>query len=220
MSTRRTCAPLTRYCPSPPRCSRRTIETSENSMPGRAWSALSKRSSTSQKSAGERPAAPEKSTSSGFSARSSLGARLPDAQTSASAMFDLPEPFGPTTTATPGSSRTSVLSGNDLKPRSFMDVRCTRAKCDYRAGWGLRGFRRELRECLLRRRLLGLLLRAPRADAGLLPVDRHGAGERPVVRGPLDLDHGVPHLPMPARDRLLQLGLVVDLLGAGVRDAA
>src|SRR5262245_3961712 len=35
----------------------------------------------------------------------------------ASATFDLPEPLGPTTTATPGSRRTSTGSGNDLKPR-------------------------------------------------------------------------------------------------------
>ena len=32
-------------------------------------------------------------------------------------MFDFPEPLGPTTTATPGSRRTSTGSGNDLKPR-------------------------------------------------------------------------------------------------------
>src|SRR5690349_11836213 len=42
-------------------------------------------------------------------------------------MFDLPEPFGPTTTATPGSRRTSTASGNDLKPRSLIARRCTRA---------------------------------------------------------------------------------------------
>src|SRR5206468_3154687 len=67
-------------------------------------------------------------TSSGFSARSSLGLKLPAAQTIASAMFDLPEPFGPTTTATPGSRRTSTDSGNDLKPRRRMERRCTRGK--------------------------------------------------------------------------------------------
>ena len=68
---------------------------------------------------------PAKRTSSGFSARSSLGASEPAAQISASAMFDLPEPFGPTTTATPGSRRTSTGSGNDLKPRSLIARRCT-----------------------------------------------------------------------------------------------
>jgi hypothetical protein len=58
--------------------------------------------------------------------RAILGARLPAAQSSASEMFDLPEPFGPTTTATPRSSRTSTGSGKDLKPRSFIARRCTR----------------------------------------------------------------------------------------------
>ena len=73
-----------------------------------------------------RRAAPAKSTSSGFSARSSCGASEPAAQTIASATFDFPEPFGPTTTATPGSSRISTGSGNDLKPRSLIARRCTR----------------------------------------------------------------------------------------------
>ena len=41
---------------------------------------------------------------------------------------DLPDPFGPTTTATPGSRRTSTGSGNDLKPRSLIARRYTRAK--------------------------------------------------------------------------------------------
>ena len=51
---------------------------------------------------------PPKRTSSGFSARSSDGVSEPAAQTIASATFDLPEPFGPTTTATPGSSLSST----------------------------------------------------------------------------------------------------------------
>ena len=49
----------------------------------------------------------------------------PEAQTIASETFDLPEPFGPTTTATPVSSFTSTGSGNDLKPRSLIERRCT-----------------------------------------------------------------------------------------------
>ena len=40
-------------------------------------------------------------------------------------MFDLPEPFGPTTTATPGSRASSSGSGNDLKPRMRIVFRCT-----------------------------------------------------------------------------------------------
>ena len=71
-------------------------------------SSLSKTSSTSQWSAAGRVEEPPKSTSSGFSARSSDGVSEPAAQTIASATFDLPEPFGPTTTATPGSSFSSM----------------------------------------------------------------------------------------------------------------
>src|SRR6266480_2489515 len=92
---------------------------------GRAPSALSKSSSTSQKSAGPRAPPPAKRTSSGFSARSSVGLSEPAAQRIASETLDLPEPFGPTITPTPGSRRTSSGSGNDLKPRSLTARRCT-----------------------------------------------------------------------------------------------
>ena len=37
----------------------------------------------------------------------------------------LARPFGPTTTATPGSSFSSSVSGNDLKPRRRRERRCT-----------------------------------------------------------------------------------------------
>ena len=57
-------------------------------------------------------------------ARACSGCRPP--RRTASAMFDLPEPFGPTTTATPGSRRTSTGSGNDLKPRRRIERRYTR----------------------------------------------------------------------------------------------
>src|SRR5919201_2380655 len=69
----------------------------------------------------------------------------------------------------------------------------------------------ELVECFLGRRLLRSLLRAARADAGLLAVDDRGAGEGALVRRPRDLEHRVGHLLRPARERLLQLGLVVDV---------
>jgi hypothetical protein len=38
-------------------------------------------------------------------------------------MLDLPEPFGPTTTETPGENSSRVRSGNDLKPFRFSDRR-------------------------------------------------------------------------------------------------
>src|SRR5207237_9444240 len=95
---------------------------------GPSPSGLSKSSSTSQKSSTGRPLPPAKRTSSGFSARSSEGASEPAAQTIASETLDLPDPFGPTTTATPGSRRTSTGSGNDLKPRSLIARRFIRER--------------------------------------------------------------------------------------------
>ena len=73
-SVRRTAALLTRYWPSPPRTSRRVIAISLKSTSSpKPPSSLSKTSSTSQWSAADRLAEPPKSTSSGFSARSSDG---------------------------------------------------------------------------------------------------------------------------------------------------
>src|SRR3990170_4456270 len=43
----------------------------------------------------------------------------------ASTRFDFPEPFGPTTTVTPGSHSIRVRSANDLKPTSESVLRCT-----------------------------------------------------------------------------------------------
>src|SRR4029453_4907684 len=50
----------------------------------------------------------------------------PSTQATASTRFDLPEPFGPTTTVTPGSNSSTVLSANDLKPRGGSALRNTR----------------------------------------------------------------------------------------------
>ena len=51
----------------------------------------------------------------------------------------------------------------------------------------------QARERLAGRLLLGGLLRRPVADAGLLAVDHRSAGERPVVRRALDVQHRVRH---------------------------
>ena len=61
-------------------------------------------------------AVPAKITSSIFWLRTELGACAPSTQAMASTTFDLPDPFGPTTTVTPGSSSIVVASANDLKP--------------------------------------------------------------------------------------------------------
>jgi hypothetical protein len=39
-------------------------------------------------------------------------------------MFDLPHPFGPTITLTPGANASFVRSGKDLKPLMVIELRC------------------------------------------------------------------------------------------------
>ena len=71
---------------------------------------------TSARPSGGRVAVPAKMTSSIFWLRTALGAWAPSTQAMASTTFDLPDPLGPTTTVTPGSSSSVVASANDLKP--------------------------------------------------------------------------------------------------------
>ena len=60
-----------------------------------------------------------------LAAHGRLGACAPSTQAMASTTFDLPDPFGPTTTVTPGSSCSVVASANDLKPLRVRDFRNT-----------------------------------------------------------------------------------------------
>src|SRR5439155_8909879 len=78
----------------------------------------------------------------------------------------------------------------------------------------------ELRQGLFGSLLLGGLLRLAVADSELLPIDDRCRGEAPVVRRPLDLEHGVVHRLAPSRQCLLELGLVVDVAVQRVVDAA
>ena len=55
-------------------------------------------------------------TSSIFAERTAVGAWAPSTHAMASTTLDLPEPLGPTTTVTPGSSSSVAGSANDLKP--------------------------------------------------------------------------------------------------------
>ena len=75
-------------------------------------------------------------------------------------MFDLPEPFGPTITDTPGVNSSRVRSGNDLKPFRVIDLRCIVTALQASSS------------AVGRRGLLGVLLRAP------------GAARRPPRRRP------------------------------------
>src|SRR5215510_8976806 len=115
MSVRRQRAPLRRYSASPLRSIRREIEISEKSLAARP-SELSMTISTSAKRLGDCPLPPAKITSRICWPRIADGLCSPSAQSTASVMFDLPDPFGPTITLTPGEKVSRVRSGKDLKP--------------------------------------------------------------------------------------------------------
>ena len=117
-------APLTRYSPSPARLSRRTIEISDSGR-STAESELSSTTSTSASARACTPCAPAKITSCIDCPRTATGDCSPIAHSTASVTLDLPEPFGPTITETPGEKSSFVRSGNDLKPLSVIDLRCT-----------------------------------------------------------------------------------------------
>jgi hypothetical protein len=57
--------------------------------------------------------------------RTASGLCSPNAQRTASVMFDLPQPLGPTMTLTPGENSRRVRSGNDLNPLMVIELRCT-----------------------------------------------------------------------------------------------
>jgi hypothetical protein len=127
MSSSRHDAPLIAYSLSPERNSVRVIVTSLNSM-GSKPALLSSVSETSARPSAARFAEPAKMTSSIFWERTALGAIAPSTQAMASTTFDLPEPFGPTTTVTPGSRLRVVASANDLNPlmvRVFRNIGTT-----------------------------------------------------------------------------------------------
>src|SRR5437879_1951059 len=114
-SSNRQGTPLMAYSLSPLRNSVRVIVTSANSV-GRRPASLSIVRLTSARPSAGRLAVPAKMTSSSFDDRTVFGPWAPSTHATASTMFDLPEPLGPTTTVTPGSSSSVVVSANDLKP--------------------------------------------------------------------------------------------------------
>src|SRR4051812_37780503 len=122
MSSRRHGAPLIMYSDSPVRNSVRVIVTSENSI-GSNRDVLSIVSDTSARPSAGRSEVPAKMTSSILPPRSARAPWAPSTHATESTMFDLPEPFGPTTTQTPGSKSSVVLSAKDLKPFNVSDLR-------------------------------------------------------------------------------------------------
>ena len=115
-------APFSRYSPSPLRSIRRSTEISENSLFARP-SELSITTSTSANRRRCWPFPPAKITSCIVWPRTAVGLCSPRAQRTASVMFDLPQPFGPTITLTPGENVSRVRSGNDLNPLRLISFR-------------------------------------------------------------------------------------------------
>ncbi len=107
-------------CPS--RLTVRLTEISLNAAysPVMVWSELSKISSTAACDTGLRAELPEKITSVSESPRRRLAALSPITQRIASMMFDLPQPFGPTTPVMLVGRCSVVGSTKDLKPESLI----------------------------------------------------------------------------------------------------
>ena len=122
-SSRRHGTPLIAYSLSPLRNSVRLIDTSAKSI-GSMPEVLSIVSVTSARPSAARLAVPAKMTSSIFPERTVRGPWAPSTQATASTMLDLPAPFGPTTTVTPGSRSSVVVSANDLNPLRVRVFRC------------------------------------------------------------------------------------------------
>ena len=112
------------YSLSPLRNNVRDTLTSEKSS-GNRPAELSSVRVTSARPSAARLFVPLKMTSSIFWLRTELGACAPSTHAMASTTFDLPDPFGPTTTVTPGSISRTVESAKDLKPLRVRDLRNT-----------------------------------------------------------------------------------------------
>ena len=112
-----------RYSLSPPRTQRRVmIISSPRSTIFPSSSVLSRIRETSAVVIARRDAAPAKMTSSIFEPRTPFADVSPSTQRMASDIFDFPLPLGPTTIVAPSLKLSTVLSGNDLKPRSSSDL--------------------------------------------------------------------------------------------------
>src|SRR6478736_9692956 len=122
MSRRRHLVPLSEYELTPSRLTVRLTEISLNAAysPVIVWSLLSKINSTVACDTGLRALLPEKITSVSESPRKRLAELSPMTQRTASMMFDLPQPFGPTTPVMLPERWRVVGSTNDLKPDSLI----------------------------------------------------------------------------------------------------
>src|SRR5204862_3383848 len=117
MSRSRTGDRFRRYSLWPERDSRRVTRTSWYAI-GSVPSVLLTTRETSATFTGRRPVEPWKITSSILPPRNRRGDCSPSTQRTASEMFDLPQPLGPTMAVTPASNGSSTVPANDLKPDS------------------------------------------------------------------------------------------------------
>src|SRR5947208_682373 len=81
-------------------------------------------SDTSAIPSGLRPSVPLKITSAISPPRNALADCSPSTQRTASSTLDFPQPLGPTIAVTPSWKLKTVLSANDLKPKSSSDCKC------------------------------------------------------------------------------------------------
>src|SRR5215207_5687494 len=127
ISLRRTTLPFSRYWLSPPRKTRRPMETRPSSTPAKVRSVRSV-SVHSAMPSGLRLSEPLKMTSSMVPPRRLLALCSPSTQVIASERLLLPQPLGPTMAVTPPAKRTSTGSTKDLKPeiwsRSTFSMEC------------------------------------------------------------------------------------------------
>ena len=124
MSSSRQGTRLMAYSESPDRNRVRVMVTSENSI-GNKPALLSIVRDTSARPSAARLGVPAKMTSSILADRRLRGPWAPSTHATASTTLDLPLPFGPTTTVTPGSKSRMVVSANDLNPLIVRDLRNT-----------------------------------------------------------------------------------------------
>src|SRR5512138_2822661 len=122
MSLRRQRVPLRKYADVPSRDTTRFSDTSANPAywPWSCPSELSKTSSTEAVPTGLREAEPLNTTSAIESPRRCFAEISPMTQRTASMMFDLPHPFGPTTPIRLLGKFTAVVSTKDLNPANLI----------------------------------------------------------------------------------------------------
>src|SRR5262249_24903004 len=146
------------------------------------------------------PLPPAEITSCIEAPRIAPGLCSPSAQRTASVMFDLPEPLGPTMTLTTGENSSLARSGHDLNPFISIDLRyisLTLARTPDAAQRLLGGL------------LLGHLLASAPPPADALVVDDRGDFEPASVRGPRFADHLVAYARPALREQLLKRRLEV-----------